>query len=247
MTGGGEIEIGIGRAIRGGAPERDPKELRAEDAGTAQLVARIQNGEQDLFAGLYERYFDRVYGYLRVALKDIHEAEDATQQVFIKVFEALPAYEARSQPFRAWLFTIARNHARDLFVKRSRVDVVEPNDMERRSKPPADEEAGRRILDWVSNQDLIVLIDRLPEAQRQVLALRYMLGFEPREIAEILEVSANHVSVLHYRALGFLRDRLTALGHEPRHERNRMRGYLRKTPVLRLRRFALERRPGLVR
>ncbi|MGH2956204.1 MAG: RNA polymerase sigma factor [Solirubrobacterales bacterium] len=239
MTGGGEKQIG--RAIRGAAPERDSEELRAEDAATAELVARIQAGEQDHFAELYERYFDRVYAYLRVALKDAHEAEDAAQQVFVKLFEALPAYEARRQPFRAWLFVIARNHARDLLAKRSRVDVVEPNDIDRRGPQRSGEERGLRTLDWVTNQDLIVLIDRLPPQQRQVLALRYMLGFEPREIAEILEVSANHVSVLHYRALGFLRRRLTALGREPRRERHRMAGYLRKAPVLRLRRFALER------
>ena len=102
---------------------------QAEDLDTARLVTRIQSGDRDAFASLYARYFDRVYGYMRVFLNDRHEAEDAAQQVFIKVMEALPRYEHRKEPFRGWLFVIVRNYSISQVKKQGRTDVVAPGVM----------------------------------------------------------------------------------------------------------------------
>jgi RNA polymerase sigma-70 factor (ECF subfamily) len=212
---------------------------RLEDLETLRLVTRIQHGERDAFSSLYRTYFDRVYGYLRVALGDTHEAEDGTQQVFMRVLEALPACELRGQAFAAWLFTITRNLAVTRHRATGRVDVIDPTQMTRhQDAEPSNEEI--RVLDWINDADVLLLIERLPIAQRQVLAMRYMLGMSSRDTAEVLGTSSNHVSVLQYRALGFLRERLTALGREPRDVgRSRLQRCKSQARVLRRRRFAL--------
>src|SRR4029077_11161841 len=111
-----------GREERAG---RRPDGELAEELDTVRIVARIQAGDSELFGALYTRYFDRVYGYLRVALNDPHEAEDGAQQGFVKVFQALPGYEQRSHTFSAWLFTIVRNHLRDELRRRGRLKVLD--------------------------------------------------------------------------------------------------------------------------
>jgi RNA polymerase sigma-70 factor (ECF subfamily) len=217
-------------------------EEQAEDLDTARLVMRLQAGHEDGFAPLYSRYFDRVYGYLRVLLKDSHEAEDATQQVFMKMIEALPSYERRDQPFRSWLFVLARNLAISHLRKSSRSDIVDPLELDRRRDGQGVEDApSLTALQWVTDRDLIVLIERLPLSQRQVLALRYMMDLSGRQIAEILDKNENEVRMLQHRAQRFLRDRLTSLGREPKRDggRIRWRGRVRQAIVLRERRFAL--------
>jgi hypothetical protein len=72
-----------------------------EDLETARLVRRIQAGDQARFEDLYLRYFNRVYGYLRLAVRDYQEAEDLTQDVFMSVFDAIGGYQFRGRPFRA--------------------------------------------------------------------------------------------------------------------------------------------------
>jgi RNA polymerase sigma-70 factor (ECF subfamily) len=218
----------------------EPAALATEDADTARLVTRIQAGDADGFGALYARYFDRVFGYLRIILNDPGEAEAATQDVFVKVLEALGRYQRQRQPFRAWLFVIVRNHALNQLDRAGRLDLVDPHQLDRHRDRPEPGPAGLGALEWISDSDLTLFIERLPLAQRQVLVLRYMLDLSPAQIASVLEITPNNVAALHHRALVFLRARLVALGRDPReHGRTRMHRWVKQAPVLRSRRFAL--------
>jgi RNA polymerase sigma-70 factor, ECF subfamily len=206
--------------------------MTARPASSTGVRAREMN--------LYRRYFDRVFGYLRVVLRDRHEAEDGTQEAFLKALRALPEYERRSQPFRSWLFTIVRNHAMSLLEQSSRLEVTDTVHSLERDPVQQSSEDSVLALDWLTNSDLLVLIERLPARQRQVLVLRYLLDLSPAEVSRILETSSENVRVLQHRALTFLRERMVALGREPTHRgRIRMRGVLHKARVLRRRRFML--------
>jgi RNA polymerase sigma factor (sigma-70 family) len=109
-----------------------------EDADTARLVELIQAGEHERFGEVYVRYFDRVYSYLRLVLRNEHHAEELAQQVFLDVLEALPRYEPRdSTPFRGWLFAIARNRAISQLRATGRVIPEEPRRSTAASRRPA--------------------------------------------------------------------------------------------------------------
>jgi RNA polymerase sigma-70 factor (ECF subfamily) len=217
----------------------DPDCEYHEDIETARLVTRFQAGERELFAKLYERYFDRVYGYLRVALHDRHEAEDATQQVFLQVMEALPSFELRGIPFRAWLFRVVRNHTLTQLGKLSRVEVSDPEQLDRRREFDADEES--QVLDWLTDTDILILVGRLPLPQRQVIMLRYMMDLSWSQVAEIMDRSPAAVRQLQARALAALRGRLAAARPETDVPRMPMVRRRRPLPVLHARRFALWR------
>lgn len=213
----------------------EPASEAARDADGTRLALQAQAGDPDAFSELYRRYFDSVYTYLRAALKEHHEAEDRTQQVFTKVLEALRKYTVEEGiPFRAWLFRIARNEAISHLRKLGHVDVEAPETIERRREaaaPPDEPQLGLE-LDWLSNEDLIFLVERLPPLQRQVLTLRYRLGLSNKEIATIIGRSQAAVGQLHYRATQFLAERLEAVG------RRRGSDSTRRTPMLiRLRRM----------
>jgi RNA polymerase sigma-70 factor (ECF subfamily) len=215
---------------------------RAEDLDTARLVTRIQAAAegQQAFAELYERYFSRVYAYLTVVLAGQDDVEDAAQEVFTQVFEALPSYERRRQPFRAWLFTIARHHALSRLRKGKRMVVSDPHDVERLRDGQGSDEVDLTALNWSTDGDLLLFVERLPLPQRQVLALRYLLDMPLTEIAKIVDRSQEDVRILHHRALRFLEQRLTAVARRPmRGEKARFHRRRRQSGILRLRRFAL--------
>ncbi|MDX6633790.1 MAG: hypothetical protein QOG09_1454 [Solirubrobacterales bacterium] len=191
---------------------------RAKAAGDStgdvdtQLAAQAKDGDSSAFGQLYTRNFDSVYAYLRVAVSDAQEAEDATQQVFTKVLESLPAYEDQGRPFQAWLFRIARNQAIDYGRRSGRVEPEEPQLIEQRSKQSTDD---LRALQWTSDDELMMLVKRLPDGQRQVIFLRYVLDLTTADIAEVLDRKPEAIRQLQSRALRFLEQRLVALGREP--------------------------------
>ena len=194
-----------------------PSDEQLEDADTARLVTRIQAGDREAFAGLYMRYFDRVFSYLKLMFRDDpHEAEDITQQVFTKLIEALPRYERRTQPFRGWLFVIVRNEALQRLAVRGRSDVLEPEELARRQEDPdGDPEAALGELRWITDRELLMFVERLPLAQRQVLLLRHMLDLPATEVARILGRTPVDVRALDYRARRYLSTRLAAVGRAP--------------------------------
>jgi RNA polymerase sigma-70 factor (ECF subfamily) len=219
-----------------------PAGLHEEDAEANRLVTAVQAGDGRAMGELYLRYFDRVYGYLRVALRNAHEAEDATQQVFVNAMESLPRFEIRQEtPFRGWLFRIARNHAVAQLRARGRLSIEDPKQVDRRRAEESYEPAAE-VLGWLSDDELMMFIERLPALQQQVLVLKYLLGFTTDEIGVLVDRSPDSVRQLQHRALRFLRERLSAVGRRTGSEsRQPMLVVFRQARVLRDRRFALGR------
>jgi RNA polymerase sigma-70 factor (ECF subfamily) len=218
-----------------------PSGQRCEDAELARIVLRFQAGDKKSFEELYLRTFSSLYSYLRLLLKDAHEAEDATQHVMINVLQALPRYQLRAgTPFRGWLFRVARNEALTRLKRRSRIDLEEPERMAALRESSG--ESQPQHLEWLTDADLMRFVERLPLAQRQAIALRYMVDLSSDEIGTVLDRSAGAVRHLEMRALQTLEERLESIGRRPlRDERPNMDRRERRSPVLRARRHALRR------
>ena len=221
--------------------ERVPRTAQQlEDREATRLVIRAQLGDDTAFGSLYELYFDKVYSYLHVALKDRHEAEDLAQDVFMRVMCCLPKIEVRpGKPFRVLLFRITRNRSIDHMRKHGIVAAEPPERMLRRCELSelghADELASR-----LSDGELAIFIRRLPDTQRQAIAMRYMLDFDAEEIAEVMQTTPQAVRNLQHRGLRFLRERLIETEQQPRRvTRAAMRIRFRGGPVLTGRRLAL--------
>ncbi|HEX2015326.1 MAG TPA: sigma-70 family RNA polymerase sigma factor [Solirubrobacteraceae bacterium] len=215
----------------------EPSAQELEDLDSGRVVTLIQAGDRESFSVIYMRYFDRVYTYLRIVFRDADDAEDATQQVFLKVFEGLPAFELRGGSFRGWLFVIARNHALNE-IARTRPALI--SELVETGEPERGEPADESVLGWISDRELQMFIERMPLTQRQILFLRYVVDLSMKEISELLNLSPASARQQHSRALRFLRDRLAVLGRTgSRRGRVGSEVVMRVAPVLRLRRFVL--------
>lgn len=82
------------------------------DLSDDELVLRFRAGDEQAFAVLYERYVERIYGFIARLLRDRDVAADVTQEVFVKALGGLRARTVQGS-VRSWLFTIARNAAID--------------------------------------------------------------------------------------------------------------------------------------
>jgi RNA polymerase sigma-70 factor, ECF subfamily len=167
----------------------------------AELVRAAQAGDPSCFGQLYERYFDKVYGYLSFKLGSAADAEDLTEQVFLKALESLGGYKWTGVPFQAWLFRIAHNLMVDALRRKGRrpsqpLDEALPVVDERRGVDP---EAA--LEESVTREGLIEAVSRLTELQRQVIAYKFAGGLANAEVAQLMGKSEGAVKALQHAAL----------------------------------------------
>jgi RNA polymerase sigma-70 factor (ECF subfamily) len=162
-------------------------------------VERAKTGDKDAVRFLYIRFADNIYGYVRSILRDDHDAEDVTQQVFTKLLKSIKSYEQREVPFTAWILRVAHNLAVD-HIRQRRAIPCEDVRMADESHDGSREEKSRRLKEALAG---------LPEDQREVVVLRHVLGLSPGEIAERLGKSTGSIHGLHHRGRAALKALLT--------------------------------------
>ena len=161
------------------------------------------------FEDLYREFLPRIYGFALAQLRNAAEAEDLTAQVFIKAYEAYDRFEPRGDTPAAWLFRIARNAISDLHRRsgvRDRVQLEIGRSLDEGPDP------ARVAEDRILFAELLVAVRRLPDRQREVIALRHRseLGF--KEIGELMDCSEDAAKMLYHRALKALRTEMRSDG-----------------------------------
>ena len=172
------------------------------------LVQRAQQGDKEAFAQLYETHFDRIYRYVLLRMRNKAEAEDMTQQVFVKAFESLPSFKWKGIPFSAWLFRIAHNLVVDHVRKEKKRPTVYLEESLAVSASNPVLEAERRL----NIEQLISATKNLTAAQREVISLRFAGGLPVAEVAKVMGKSQGAVKALQHSAIVALRKHLVREG-----------------------------------
>lgn len=173
----------------------------------AILVERAIAGAADAFGELYQLYLDAIYRYVYYRTGDTSDAEDLTEQVFLKAWEAMPGYKRRGNPFTSWLYRIAHNVVVD-YHRRQRPTVLMPllEEVDWASEEPT-------LLEQVIKAEeaaaLATAIARLTEEQQHVIVLRFIEGRKHAEVAHIIGKSKGACRIIQHRALTALNQLLS--------------------------------------
>lgn len=173
--------------------------------GADPLVTRARQGDRAALEELCRREWRPIYGLIYRSVREVAEAQDLTQEVFLRALRAFDRYQDRGVPFHAFLAQVARNLLRDRW---------------RRHKPALVELdlAGEIASGLVGPEDQVVASDEraellralaiLPEDHRLVLRLRLIEGRTSEEVAQLMGRSPGAIRQLQRRALVALRDAL---------------------------------------
>ncbi len=177
-----------------------------------QLIKQYLDGDEESLVFLIKRYLKPIYNFISRYLGDRLEAEDVTQEVFMRLWKKIKKIKPQKK-FKAYLFAMARNAAVDFLRKKKILPFSE-----------FENEAGDNLLlDTLADsaplppeiferknlaEEISVMMEKLPAKQREVLLLHYQEQFTFQEIAEILNESINTVKSCHQRGIIKLRELL---------------------------------------
>ena len=165
------------------------------------LVQRAQQHDEEAFAELYEKYFDKIYRYISLKIGNRVEAEDMTQQVFINALRSISSFKWRGLPFSAWLFRIAHNQVVDYLRKKTRQPVFSLNESITASK-----DNPQKMTEQNMNVEQLVLATKnLTPAQQEVIALRFAGELPISQVAIIMGKSEGAIKALQHSAIVSLR------------------------------------------
>jgi RNA polymerase sigma-70 factor (ECF subfamily) len=174
-----------------------------DDPRVVALVNRVVvSRDPNAFGELYDMFVERVYRYLYFRTGSHPEAEDLTEQVFLKAWEAIERYRWQGRPFLAWLYRLAHNTHIDHV--RSQKPTTSLNNDDR----PVELASASAAVELARALDADLLARALGELtpdQQQVIVLKFLEGMDNEQIAQSMEKREGAIRALQMRALMSLR------------------------------------------
>jgi len=179
----------------------------------SQLIARALQDDQKAYSDIVARYREQIYHFIFRMVKDSAQADDLTQETFIKAFRALASFNS-NYAFTTWLYKIAANNCIDFFRKRKLATTsldtpIQAKDGElHRDFPASDQGPESELISREKTSQIERAIDSLPAKYKRAILLRHKEDKSYEEIAEELEIPLGTVKVRIFRAREMLKANL---------------------------------------
>ncbi len=176
--------------------------MKSQDS---ELIQRAKSGDEKALEELLSKYKIAVYNLVYRMVRDKQEAEDLTQETFIKTFKSLTSFN-EEYAFSTWIFKIATNNCIDFFRKRKlkTYSIDKPIQYKtseiQQDHPDPDLNAEKQILAKERSKIIQEAIDSLPEKYNQAIVLRHKEERSYEEIAEMLDLPLGTVKARIFRA-----------------------------------------------
>jgi RNA polymerase sigma-70 factor (ECF subfamily) len=191
-----------------------------EPLSDQELIQEVREGKRRAYTELMHRYQERVYWVARRIVGGHEDADDVTQETFVKAYLALGEFRGDSS-FFTWLYRIAVNLSLNTIRKRQVLSYLHESELLGRFLPSHDDPSER-----VEQEETATLLERaiaqLPEKQRAVFVLRYHDELSYEEIAKILKTSIGGLKANYFHALRKVREHLRneiQIGEGPDHRK----------------------------
>ena len=165
------------------------------------LVDRAKNYDREAFAQLYEENFDKIFRYIALKIGNQMEAEDLTQQVFMKALKSISSFKWQDVPFSAWLYKIAHNQVVDYIRKKNRQPVAELNE----DITASNDNPLKATELKIETEELAKALKKLTPLQQEVISLRFSCEMPIAKVAVIMGKKEGAVKALQHSAVQSLR------------------------------------------
>jgi len=150
-------------------------------------MAEIRDGSVDAFGVLYDRYYARAYGVARSVCRDDGRAEEAVQETFVSIWRTRRTDDVHAGKVTAWVLTVARHRAIDV-ARRNGSHAAHRAGDESLQSVPAPGGVAEQVLSRIRARDVRRLLEGLPPAQYEAIALAFYGGLTHSEIAARLQI-----------------------------------------------------------
>jgi RNA polymerase sigma-70 factor, ECF subfamily len=166
-----------------------------------ELVDKTMTGNSESYGLLYDRYVGQIYRYIYFQVGNRQDAEDLTENVFLKTYESFKNKKTKIENIKSWFYRSAKNLVIDYY--RTQKNTFPIDHFRNKSDKEISPESN-----FVFNEDhkrLKTAFEMLDPSQQMIITLRFLMGLSHGETAEIMNLKVGTLRVLQFRALRKLR------------------------------------------
>lgn len=171
------------------------------------LVNKARTGDKDALTELYGVFREKIYRYVFFKCGNHADAEDITNEVFLRMIQSIANFQWKGIGFSSWLFKIASNLVIDYYRNKSRrnIESIEKRDY-------IGETNWEQISEFLDNRDLFQAIykdtEDLTDLQKEVVNLRFVGDLSLKETAEAMSKNVNSVKAIQHAAIKKLKEKV---------------------------------------
>ena len=170
------------------------------------LIKKAREGDSDAYGEIYKKYFQKIYRYCKINLKNEESAKDICQESFVKAWKKIKDFNTDGQwSIQAFLFTIARNLIIDHARKKKEYNLEEFEELSTKEDLYEDLDRKQDI------QKVRIALSKLEDTEKQIVILRYFEEMSSQEVAQILGVTDGAIRVRIFRVMQKLKEILETL------------------------------------
>lgn len=169
------------------------------------LIEGLKDGDDDAVETLLDMYGDRILKVCSIILKDFTSAEDAVQEIFLKVYKNIGRFKGESSLY-TWIYRIAVNKCRDLLRKRNEFSPLEEVEV------VSDQDVEQEVISSINRESIKSRVLSMAPIYREVVTLFYFEDLSIKEICEILDEAEGTVKSKLHRARNILREAIEKEG-----------------------------------
>ena len=183
------------------------KELASNRELTQALVNKARTGDKEALTKLYGIFREKIYRYVFFKCGNHADAEDITNEVFLRMIQSIANFRWKGIGFSSWLFKIASNLVIDYYRNKSR-----SNTESIKEKDYIGETNWEQISEFLDNRDLFHAIyrdtDDLTDLQKEVVNLRFIADLSLKETAEAMSKNVNSIKAIQHAAIKKLKEKV---------------------------------------
>lgn len=166
-----------------------------------QEAEKLKNGDKQAAGKIFDYFNPKIFSFFMVRLNSRQDAEDLTQEVFLKAIEKIDTFDKNAGNFYGWFWQITKNTLIDHFRQKKAVSLADPEIVAKKILIESNENLHKTAIEKSEIERILKIIEEFSEEEQEIFSLRFLSDLSYKELSKMTNKSEGNLRVIVYRII----------------------------------------------